>query len=283
MPKVSEIVNPYFAHDMTAKSDEKILKMFFDFRKYSISVSDQTLQILAPYAAYGIFWSVVEYMHRNTLSVDDVEILADELRVDVEILNKILNEYNLFKIENGYYVSDRINKNLNKVEEKASKASSAASKRWSLSNLKKVYKEIFNETPVLKPSEAEAYLTYANSIDDFKDRLPDILYSLKKLKFDDIPNFKPSINWLLEGNNLPKLLNGQYGKLKSWSNHLEYVSNRQGLIQETPEVQAPEIDSKEAAIKYIKDYSGSTKFLSPFAKELLQKFDINKEELVINE
>lgn len=280
MPKVSEILNPYFSHDMSARSDEKILKMFFDFRKYSITLSDNDLIGLAPYAAYGIFWCVVEYMHRNTLQVEDVEILADELRIDIDTLNKILNDYNLFNIENGYYISNRINKNLNKVEEKSSKSSEAASRRWTLSNLKKVYKEIFNEVPVLNNSEIEIFLNYSKKIESFKDKLPDILYTLSKLKFDDIPNFKPSINWLLENNNLPKLLNGQYGQLRSWTNHLDYINKKQGLIVDEPveEFNLDSFDSKIKAIEYLA--RTNIKFLSPLDKQLMEKFEITKEDIL---
>lgn len=228
MPKVSEITNPYFSHDMSARSDEKIIKMMFDFRKeYGAG--------FPALAAYGIFWSVVEYMHRNPLKTDDVEILADELRIDIDILNKVLNDYRLFHTEDGYYVSDRISKNLNQVEEKTSKYAQAASKRWSISNLKKVYKEIFDKSPTLNNSEISIFLDYQGKIEGFKDILPDILYTLSKLKFENNPNFTPSINWLLENNNLPKLLNGQYGKMRSWKKHLEYINKKQGLVEEKEE------------------------------------------------
>lgn len=280
MPKVTEITDPYFSHDMNARSDEKILKMFFDFRKYAISETTETIKHLVPLAAYGIFWSIVEYMHRNTLRVEDVEILADDLRIDVATIKKVLNEYDLFKVVDGYYVSERINKNLNKVEEKSSKSSEAASRRWTLSNLKKVYNNVFETDPILSNKEANIFYDYSQSIPDFKDKLPDILYTLKYLKFENNPKFTPSINWLLKDNHLTTLLNGGWGKLKSWETHLEYI-NKKGLIKDEVEPIEKIFTSKVDALEYLAEQipDPNSRFIIPNLKNIMNQFDITPKEI----
>lgn len=122
---------PYFSHDIAAKNDEKIIRLIFDFRKNKKDFSESTLQELVSHAAYAIYWEIIEYMHENTLKVDELEMLSDTLRVDVEILEKILNDYELFKIKDGAYISERVLRNLKLQEEKSEKARQSANKRHS--------------------------------------------------------------------------------------------------------------------------------------------------------
>lgn len=117
---------PYFSHDIATKSDEKIIRLMFDFRRNNTEFSESSL---APHAAYGIYWEIIEYLHENTLKVDELEMLSDVLRVDVEILEKILNNYDLFKIKDGAYISERVLRNLKLQEEKSEKARQSANKR----------------------------------------------------------------------------------------------------------------------------------------------------------
>jgi len=120
---------PYFSHDIATKSDEKIIRLMFDFRKNKKEIPEHILRELVPLAAYGIYWGIIEYLHENTLKVDELEMLSDVLRVDVEILEKILNNYDLFKIKDGAYISERVLRNLKLQEEKSEKARQSANKR----------------------------------------------------------------------------------------------------------------------------------------------------------
>ena len=118
MVKVSEITEPYFSHDISTRCDEKILKMFFGFRRAAKEMSREELESFVPMAAYGVFWSIVEYMHRNILETKDTDVLADDLRISEKFIKMILDEYGLFRQEDDKYISDRILRNINKQEEK---------------------------------------------------------------------------------------------------------------------------------------------------------------------
>lgn len=121
---------PYFSHDIATKSDEKIIRLMFDFRKNKKDFSEHSLRELLPHAVYGVYWEIIEYLHENTLKVDELEMLSDVIRVDIDILEKILNDYNLFKIKDGAYISERVLRNLKLQEEKSEKARASIKKRW---------------------------------------------------------------------------------------------------------------------------------------------------------
>lgn len=134
---------PYFSHDIATKSDEKIIRLMFDFRKNKKEFPEHILQELVPHAAYAIYWEIIEYLHENTLKVNELEMLSDVLRVDLDILEKILNNYELFKIKDGAYISERVLRNLKLQEEKSEKARQSANKRHSKNKKNNEYQ---NET-----------------------------------------------------------------------------------------------------------------------------------------
>lgn len=284
MPRVSEMTRPYFSHDEDARGDDKILKLFFSFRKLAKEMSREDLESFVPIGAYGIFWSILEYMHRNELKTNDIELLSDDLRVSEEYILKILEDFELFQKDNECYFSKRLIENIDRVAEKSKVRADAVNKRWALSYLKKVYQEIFNEIPVLESDEIEKFIGYYNRIDDFKAKLPDILYTVHKLKFDKIPNFNPSINWLLKENNMARLLNGEFGELRSWQKHKDYLKSkeqqRKGLSVED-EKEEYVFDSKIDALRYIAENTpANITFMNPNLKNVMSQFDITKEEIV---
>lgn len=120
---------PYFSHDIGTKSDEKIIRLMFDFRKTKNEFSESSLKELVAHAAYGIYWEIIEYLHENNLNIDELDMLADELRVDADILKRILTNYDLFKQTDGKYISERVLRNLKLQEEKSEKARQSVNAR----------------------------------------------------------------------------------------------------------------------------------------------------------
>ena len=291
MPKTIEIVEPYFSHDINARADEKIVKMFFEFRKNKNNYSEATVRELLSFASYGVYWSIVEYMHRNNLEVADVDMLADELRIDSEVLASILNDFDLFRQENGTYINDRIIRNINKQTEKANKNKECANIRWLLSAYNKAYKEEFNLTPILDDKEKKKLIEYSNKIENFKELLPDILYTLHNIKFDNDINYKARSNWLLKDNNLAQILNGQYGKLKhkKTTQELEAEKKKQEAEQmeefEPSELQilassiCNKVDAIELITKHATIRAGQRIILIPTLKKLKEKFEITDSDL----
>ena|GEM_PF-6048969 len=274
MAKVSEITAPYFSHDMYPQKDKSIVMLMDELG----------------YEGYGLYWRIVEFMHQNELCVGEERLIAG--KDYVEKVKSILNDFDLFRIEDNRYISDRILRNLAEQKEKMESKSKAAKARWGLSSLKKIYIEIFGKAPVLSDEEIETYLKLTDKIEDFKTKLPDILFTVKKLKFENNPNFDPSINWLLANKNLPKLLNGEFGPLLSWEKHKKELEQKkksaeqkeQSELQQEQENQKliAQIDSicnKIDAIEFIVNRNSDLNFINPAHKSLMQKFDITKKEL----
>jgi uncharacterized protein YdaU (DUF1376 family) len=101
----------------------------FDFRKNKNEFPESILKELVAHAAYGIYWEIIEYLHENSLNIDEVDMLADELRIDSNILSRILNSYDLFKVVDGKFISERVLRNLKLQEEKSEKARQAVNVR----------------------------------------------------------------------------------------------------------------------------------------------------------
>lgn len=290
MAKVSEITEPYFSHDIAARQDEKILKMLFSFRKRAKEMSREELESFVALGSYGLFWAIVEYMHRNQLAVTDSDVIADDLRIPEEFVKMVLNDFELFRIENEQYISDRILKNINKQEEKSSANSKAAKARWVLSKLKSDYMEIYGVAPVLSDKEVAIFLKYSEQIENFKDNLADYLYTTKLLKFENNPKFNPSINWLLTDNHLPKLVNGEYGKIASWAKAVaarkaqEKQEQMEQAEQEKNSFNVETVSTRVEAVKILLRNSQYAKthnklIVYPNAEPLLKKFDIDRNEI----
>ncbi len=287
MPKTTEYSELYFQHDLNARTDEKIVKMFFEFRKSRNNFTEDEAKKLLPFASYGVYWAVVEYMHKNSLEVADIEMLADELRVDSSFLKSILTEFKLFRQEDGVFINDRIIRNIERQEEKANKNKKSANIRWLLSAYTKAYKDEFGISPVLDDDEKKKLIEYSNKIEDFKTLLPDILYTLHSIKFDNDINYKPMSNWLLKGNNLAQILNGQWGKLKHKKTPSELRAEKQKdstkeeeqseTVQKANSI-CNKVDALELIAKHSKVYQGRLMVL-PTLTELKKKFDITDKEL----
>ena len=111
----------YFQHDRYARQDAKIKGMLSHFRKESEEKAK---------AAVCVFWWIVEDMHTDDYPVSKLEVFADDYRCTVEFLKTILEDFELFHIENGFYVSNRVLRNLKEQEEKSEKARKSVQKRW---------------------------------------------------------------------------------------------------------------------------------------------------------
>ena len=132
MAKEKENQNRYFPHDIEASSDEKFTVLNYFFRR----VKENNLEgfidkSLLPYAAYGLFWKTIEHLHKHTIQVDKLCFLADEWRIDEEFFKLILEKFNLFEIQDSFYISKRVLKNLEEQKKRSEIAKEKANRRWS--------------------------------------------------------------------------------------------------------------------------------------------------------
>ena len=294
----SKMTNPWFEHDENASNDGKILKMFRDFRKLVKTLDDRDKEDLAVLGSYAIFWRIAEYMHGDLLAVDEADVIADDLRIDTRFVEMILKDYELFREENGYYISDRVLKNLERRKEKSKKNSDAVNIRWLLYAFNEAYKEFFKEEPILTNKEIESLKNYAKKIPDLKDKLRDIIYTLSTLKFEkaDI-KFVPCANWLLKDNNLARIYNGEFGNLKHKPTEKELKEKQRKEAEIEAERNRPSeleercfaCSGKAEALQIIQDYYAGKKppcvhqnkiMLLPTLRVLVERYDITNQEVL---
>ena len=105
----------YFSHDYNARQDDKIKRLIM---KHG-------------FLGYGIFWSIVENLYNNANALRmDCELIAYEMRTTENIIESIINDFDLFVIDGDYFGSLSVERRLNERDKKSKKASESASIRW---------------------------------------------------------------------------------------------------------------------------------------------------------
>ena len=105
----------YFSHDYNARNDIKIKKLI---SKHG-------------YLGYGIFWAIIEdlYNNENLLQLD-YEIMTYDLRCSEDILRSIINDFDLFVVNDGGFGSRSVQSRLDERYEKSKNAKELSKKRW---------------------------------------------------------------------------------------------------------------------------------------------------------
>jgi hypothetical protein len=104
----------YFSHDSNAQDDPKCLLLI-----------DQLGM-----EGYGIFWALIEKLRQEdtyTLPISVVTIYARYWNTSAEKIKTVINNYNLFVVENNMFFSLRLKQSMEMMK---NKASLAAQKRW---------------------------------------------------------------------------------------------------------------------------------------------------------
>ena len=106
----------YFPHDSNARNDIKIVRL----RK------DLGLE------GYGAYFCLLEmlFSDKNMMMLDDVDTLAYSLQCKSEVLRAVINNYDLFIINDNSFYSARLNETIGEIVKKSVRASENAKKRW---------------------------------------------------------------------------------------------------------------------------------------------------------
>lgn len=105
----------YFSHDYNTRQDIKIKKLLV---KHGM-------------IGYGCFWSIIEDLYNNANALPlDYESIAYDLRVSENVIDSIINDFDLFIIEGNEFGSKSVEKRLEERNEKSTKARQSALKRW---------------------------------------------------------------------------------------------------------------------------------------------------------
>jgi len=158
----------YFNHDSSARFDIRIIK----------------LRSRLGYEGYGIFWAVLEilFTEENKLCIEDYDTLAFGLQCDPETLKCVIEDFDLFIIENNCFYSKRLFNHIEEINNKSSKASTSAKKRWSNANAEKSHSD--SNASKVKVNKSKLNESIENRIKDFKKSIHTIQDISKKDKDD---------------------------------------------------------------------------------------------------
>jgi hypothetical protein len=81
----------YFNHDSVARLDIRVIK----------------LRAKLGYEGYGVFWAVLEllFTEENKLCIDDYDSLAFGLQCNSDVLKQVIEDFDLFVLEDGCFYS----------------------------------------------------------------------------------------------------------------------------------------------------------------------------------
>jgi hypothetical protein len=138
----------YFSHDYNARNDEKIKELIFDHGM----------------EGYGVYWSIIEDLYQNTNVLNcNYERISFELRVNYDIVRAVLEDYDLFEINNEIFSSLSVQKRLDERTNKSEKARLSISKRWNNTN---VLQSEYDSNTIKESKVKEKRVIYIPSLDE---------------------------------------------------------------------------------------------------------------------
>ena len=160
----------YFNHDSNSRNDIRIIK----------------LRSKLSYAGYGIFWAVLEmlFTEENKLCIDDYDSLAFGLQCDPKVLKQVIEDFDLFVVEDGCFYSRRLNNHIEDINSKSTKAKENASKRWKNANAEPLQSQR-NASISISKSKQDKSKSIEERIIDFNKSIQ----SISDVSDDDKENF----------------------------------------------------------------------------------------------
>ena len=289
---VKNLVEPYFSHDRNTTSDEKIIRMMFDFSKSDFS--NEIIIALMRHAAYGIFWQIVEYLHTNrSIKKTDIEMVAEKLRIQKTILEKILTEYGLFKETEGEYISERVLKNLNinnkQVEKNGNKTKV---KENTVKSIIELYNKIFQKEQIVSDVNKEK-IQEINDKNELTLEIWEKVFSNAKKGWDidGKKNVVPSLKKILE--EWDSFASDDYflapdresakKDIEKDKESKEQEKKEQAKRKEEFEKSKNSVKDKESAIAHLNKYfNNSEEFLkkSSIVKEYMNKYNFTIKDIL---
>ncbi len=109
----------YFSHDYNTREDEKIKELIYEHG----------------FEGYGLYWAIVEMLYQNANALrTNYKRIAFELRSDEKTIESIINDFNLFEVEDEFFYSVSVKRRLEERDQKSKKARDNALSRWKKSD-----------------------------------------------------------------------------------------------------------------------------------------------------
>ena len=126
----------YFSHDSNARNSDKLLKVRMDLGA----------------EGYAIYFMILERLREEDdyISKNDYMMIAYDLRVDEEKVKKVINDYDLFIVDDDVFYSKSFMERMTIKDSKRLKAQKAVNERWEKEKKKKEQEKYERNTDVLQ-------------------------------------------------------------------------------------------------------------------------------------
>jgi hypothetical protein len=110
------LMKEYFSHDLNARNDRKMIRLAMAYGMQGV----------------GIYWCIVEmlYEEQGKLMHTESERIAFELRVDSNVVDSIISNFDLFEYDDFCFWSASVNKRIDAQIQVSNGAKKAAQTRW---------------------------------------------------------------------------------------------------------------------------------------------------------
>lgn len=199
----------YFSHDSNARNSDKLLKVRMDLGA----------------EGYAIYFMILERLREEDdyISKNDYMMIAYDLRVDEEKVKKVINDYDLFIVDDDVFYSKSFMERMTIKDSKRLKAQKAVNERWEKEKKKKQEKyerntdvlQTYNERNTNsykekkskeKKSKDNIYTASADAHAELKSEIQGRIWAAYPVKKGKIHAMK-SIEKLLKGYTEQQVLN----------------------------------------------------------------------------
>ena len=112
---MSKVKKHWFKHDFYTCNDQKMQRLDFKY----------------PVIGYGIFFKVIELLYQNDGKLEyDLDFISFSIKYDKVVINSILNDFDLFTIQDEVLYNKRVLESIKEITEKSEKARASANSRF---------------------------------------------------------------------------------------------------------------------------------------------------------
>ena len=246
----------YFNHDSNARNDLKLIR----------------LRKAGGFEYYGIYFAILEllFSEENKMCIEDYDTLAFGLQCDTDKLKAVIEDFDLFVIEDNCFYSKRLFDHIEEINNKSSKASLNAKKRWSNavamqshseSNASKVNKSIVNKSKSIE-ERIDAFKNAIHTIKDISKKDKDDFFNYWTEKNKSGTKFRAELQRTFDINL----------RLKRWASNNFNSANKSKFPEYFDEYTFKKLDAKgqQEYSKHLKDLGFETVY-SPTAGTMWRK------------
>jgi hypothetical protein len=146
----------YFSHDSSARNDEKILELRMDLG----------------WEGYGVYWALIEMLRESNAFAMRTQYkrIAFGLQVSEDLVKSIIEDYNLFIVNEDVFYSESLNHRMELKNAKSKKARESALKRWNSKDKQEEQSEL-NANAMRTHSESNASKVKESKVKESKENI----------------------------------------------------------------------------------------------------------------